>query len=42
MAACPPLAKGAEVTKDLPLFVPERYVEKLEAFRRKMRLGGLT
>lgn len=30
----------SEVPKDTSLFVPERYVEEVEAFRRKMKLGN--
>jgi len=29
----------SEVPKDLSLFIPERYVEEVDAFRRKMKLG---
>jgi proline iminopeptidase len=29
----------SQVPKDIALFVPERYVEEVEAFRKKMRLG---
>jgi proline iminopeptidase len=29
----------SQLPKDISLFVPERYVEELEAFRKKMRLG---
>lgn len=29
----------SQVPKDLSLFVPERYVEEVEAFRREMKLG---
>ena len=29
----------SEVPKDVTLFVPERYVEEVDSFRRKMRLG---
>jgi proline iminopeptidase len=31
----------SQVPKDVALFVPERYVEEVESFRRKMRLGKL-
>ncbi len=29
----------SQVPKDLSLFIPERYVEEVDAFRRKMKLG---